>query len=1025
MSHPSSQPAPVVLEGLESRAYLAAGGLDPSFGNGGKSIVQFLGGSIDYTHAVAVQKDGKIVVCGDSTPGDGGTGIGVARFNADGTLDTSFGQGGQTLVKAVNALGRQSIAIAPDGKIVIGAGAFVFVRLNPNGSLDKTFGKGGTDGDGVYTSNFGNSGRELNAIAIRPDGRVLALGRYDDGNDLVANDEFLFVQLKADGTPDLSFGTPSTVPAGGEAGQVVVGASTGHDAGHALQLLSDGGVLAAGKVQDAFGMVRLSATGQRVSSGFGQAGVVRTNLGTGASEARDLVIQPDGKIVLAGNWAGDVALTRYSSTGVLDTTFGTAAGKTRINVAPTGIDDVADLFRTSDGKLLVVGTAAVGGTGTDPFMARLTGQGQVDSTYASAGIARASLTPEADFASRATMQADGRLVLAVATNQNFPHTDFILGRLTTAGTFDNTFSGDGKAIVDIKGPIDFDAGESIRLASGKFLNVGFGSSADVPGTMRMTRFHADGSIDISFGTAGNVFIDTGSAGGPINPQVFERRDGKIIVAYSSNEGNPMFPVAALFLARFNANGQPDNTFGTAGRRRIDIAALGKNLQSAAKDAGERIILVTEKSVARFNADGTLDAAFGSAGVATLPSAFLPGQVAIAPDGRIVIAGSAAAASPTSPVDRIAVVRLDAAGKLDKSFDSDGLRTVPPAPDGAWEFTRAVAVQADGKILVAGSRFNQTVNPAALDPLIVRLNANGSLDTSFAAGGKALIKIGARGQFNDIAVLPGEKIVAYAGVRASFDEQQSLADVALVRLLPNGQLDPSFGSAGKVVTDFQGEDQVASMIVEPDGRVVVTGRSEGGLFLGRYLGDGISVTFASGTLTVTGTPGSDSIVINRGLDGELIVNDRVGQPFFFDVQRIVIRGLGGDDRIDIASLGNSSGSMYGARPLPTTLDGGDGNDSIVGGPGRDVINGGNGNDRIVAGLGDDTVFAGAGDDSLHGGDGNDYLNGGPGADRVFGDNGNDQIFALDGAIDTIDGGAGFDRVKRDTNDLLTNAEGLLA
>ena len=156
--------------------------------------------------------------------------------------------------------------------------------------------------------------------------------------------------------------------------------------------------------------------------------------------------------------------------------------------------------------------------------------------------------------------------------------------------------------------------------------------------------------------------------------------------------------------------------------------------------------------------------------------------------------------------------------------------------------------------------------------------------------------------------------------------------------------------------------------------------------------------------ITGTAGPDVIRLSVA-GGRLGVTGTLAASDLGSFSRIEISGLAGDDTLDAS-----------ASPVPVTLDGGDGRDSLLGGAAVDLLLGGGG---------DDTLFGGRGADTLRGGEGNDYLNGGPGADQLFGDAGNDQIFAVDSVIDTIDGGGGFDRVKADVDDLLAGTEALLA
>jgi Ca2+-binding RTX toxin-like protein len=190
-------------------------------------------------------------------------------------------------------------------------------------------------------------------------------------------------------------------------------------------------------------------------------------------------------------------------------------------------------------------------------------------------------------------------------------------------------------------------------------------------------------------------------------------------------------------------------------------------------------------------------------------------------------------------------------------------------------------------------------------------------------------------------------------------------------------------------------------------VAATGQSGGtgdDFVVTRYLlGDVTPVTAKispAGILQITGTPGPDAIRL--GVSGGRLSVTGVDQTFAANAfSRVEIVGLAGDDLIDAS-----------AATFPLLIDAG---------PGDDFILAAASDDSLLGGAGHDTLFGGRGRDTLRGNDGRDYLNPGPGADTVFGDAGDDQIFSLDGPIDAIDGGPGFDRAKGDPDDLFTSTE----
>lgn len=289
---------------------------------------------------------------------------------------------------------------------------------------------------------------------------------------------------------------------------------------------------------------------------------------------------------------------------------------------------------------------------------------------------------------------------------------------------------------------------------------------------------------------------------------------------------------------------------------------------------------------------------------------------------------------------------------------------------------AVAVQSDGKIVVAGRGGRDEAS--GLGITLVRYNADGSRDVTFGPShdGTSLIPI---------------------GYDASADLPTALA------IQPDGTILLGHAQSGYPGLNY------GYFTVVPDGRILAVGTRGSAVVVasvvpGAPASAPVTALLSGGVLTIRGTSYDDTLRV-RVQNGRLSVTG-IRQTFAIGTfSRISVLGLGGDDILDAS-----------ASPVPVTVDGGAGNDSLLGGASADLLLGGPGND---------TLFGGGGSDTLRGGDGNDYLNGGPGADQLFGDAGNDQIFAVDAARDTIDGGAGFDRVKSDLDDVLHNTEGLLA
>src|SRR5438046_7444429 len=211
--------ASVLTSSIGAQGAQAAGGdLDPTFGTGGM-VMTDLSRSTDIANAVAVQSDGKLVVVGQTYKNNDYSteDFAVARYNTDGTLDTTFGRGGKVRTDFPGlAAVPSSVVIQPDGKIVVAGGAFPLftflgdfkvVRYNPNGSLDRSFGSGG-----IVTTTFPEGSYAFD-VALQPDGKIIAAGTvfvdFNPGD--ISDTDFALARYNSDGSLDTTFGNGGTV----------------------------------------------------------------------------------------------------------------------------------------------------------------------------------------------------------------------------------------------------------------------------------------------------------------------------------------------------------------------------------------------------------------------------------------------------------------------------------------------------------------------------------------------------------------------------------------------------------------------------------------------------------------------------------------------------------------------------------------------------------------------------------------------------------------------------------------------
>jgi uncharacterized delta-60 repeat protein len=414
--------------GLASSAIAASGDLDPSFGTGGKVLTDIAPNGI--VQALALQPDDKILAVG-SAPGFGGENtFALARYNPDGNLDTTFGNGGVVTTDFGSSSfggGASAVALQPDGKIIaVGEsfGDFALARYNPDGSLDGTFGSGGT-----VTIGFGFSDEAARAVTVDPDGKIRVAGLRSPFDRTTI--DFVLARFNADGSLDATFGAGGEVisPFGPSNGTMIFTET----------FQADGRILAAGIAfaefapfgsNGDFALARYNADGSP-DTGFGTGGRLTTDFAAGSEDqARAVAIQPDGKLVAAGSSGGfpGYALARYNPDGSLDISFG-VGGKVVTNVfSPAEARAVAIEF---DGHILAAGSTNI--FSGDFGLVRYTAAGALDSSFGTGGAVITDFVGGDDRANAIALQPDGRILIAGFANDGSVFA-FALARYLTTST---------------------------------------------------------------------------------------------------------------------------------------------------------------------------------------------------------------------------------------------------------------------------------------------------------------------------------------------------------------------------------------------------------------------------------------------------------------------------------------------------------------------------------------------------------------------------------------------------------------
>lgn len=363
--------------------------LDSEFGVDGRPT-DTLGSPV----GVDFQSDGKIVVAG---------GAAVRRYQQTGVLDTTFGDGGETRPDPFFPESYDAMIVVPDDKtVVVGERSrdFVVRRLNADGSVDSTFGL-----DGLMTIDFAGGVDRADDIARQSDGKLVIVGLAQQSGE----NDFGIARLLSDGSLDTTFDGD---------GIKAIDISGAGDIASAVALQSDGKIVLSGRTAETgteepdIGLVRLNADGT-LDSAFGTGGIVRDLTPDLWDQPYDLVIQPDGKLVVAGLRYGidmTVEVARYNSDGTPDTSFGTAG---RVSDFRFGPDEAAlALAIQNDGKLVLGGYKTTGGLHRDFAVGRLVSSGAPDQTFGVGGQVTVDFFGGDDGVTALAIDSLGRIVAA-------------------------------------------------------------------------------------------------------------------------------------------------------------------------------------------------------------------------------------------------------------------------------------------------------------------------------------------------------------------------------------------------------------------------------------------------------------------------------------------------------------------------------------------------------------------------------------------------------------------------------------
>ncbi|HEY0606273.1 MAG TPA: hypothetical protein VGD58_25345 [Herpetosiphonaceae bacterium] len=452
----------------------------------------------------------------------------------------------------------------------------------------------------------------------------------------------------------------------------------------------------------------------------------------------DLVIQPDGQILIGGgftavNGATRNYIARLNTNGSLDSSFLSGNGPNShvyaIAVQPNGKVLIGGAFTTVDGA-------------TRRRIARLNSDGSVDNSFALANVADGEVHAIA-------VQPDGKILIGGPFTSVNGSNRFRIARLNSDGSLDtNFFAGAGNSV------------EAITLQpDGKILIGGPFTAINNLARNYIARLDANGILDDDFA------VD-GGANGSVH-KILVQPDGKIVVggAFTAIDEMPRNRIA-----RLNADGDVDPAFDIGTGVNNSVTGLGLQADGKIVVGGTFTAArsLSRSRIVRFNPTGSIDITYATnRGPNVSVQPIVPQG-----DGKILVGGGFGL---FDDVGHSGITRLQPDGTIDPSFNP-GL--------GANSSIRAIALQPDGKILIGGE-FN-AVNGIARGG-IARLHANGALDESFAVGG------GTNGRVFGLALQPDGKIV----IGGSFSAVNNVERISIARLNSDGSLDTTFASGTSV------------------------------------------------------------------------------------------------------------------------------------------------------------------------------------------------------------------------------------
>jgi uncharacterized delta-60 repeat protein len=569
---------------------------------------------------------------------------------------------------------------------------------------------------------------------------------------------------------------------------------------------------------------RVTPMAGQLDPSFGTSGLVTTRFPNPSNDqGQSTAIDSLGRIVVAGTTnngvTSEVAITRYTMAGTLDTSF----GGTGIVIIDSAFSTAANGLAIDSLDRIVVGGYTQDATNSDFLVVRFTSVGTLDSSFDNNGKQTIDFGSSQDSASGVAIDSLGRIIIG-GTTRNGTNNDFAVCRLTADGALDSSFDGDGKQTIDFGSPSDI--ANTVAVDSLDRVIVAGYTNNGLNDDFAVARLTTDGTLDSSFNAVGKQTIAFSTSDDRANSVAIDSQDRIVVAGYYMYTPLNSGTKEDFAVARLTTNGSLDINFNTDGKQTINFDYSLDEANSVAIDSLGRIIVAgrsptstgTDFAVARLLHTGALDASFDTDGKQTVHFNNYANATSTVTDSldRIVVAGSA---STKVSNNDFAIARLTATGALDTSLDGDGEQQTDLLALSNAVGT-CVAEDSAGRTVVAG--YSSDGSKFVLS--VARYKTTGVLDAAFGSMGMVTIDLGVNSDYTTrVAIDSLDRIVVTGRLWNG-----SNYDFGIVRLTPAGGLDTSFDSDGIQSVDFGAANDFANGVaVDSLNRIVVVGYTANG------------------------------------------------------------------------------------------------------------------------------------------------------------------------------------------------------